>query len=245
MATTGSTLFNAFFDQITGVASVDYGALIAGYGAAAGIVFGNNPKYNIADFLLYHSKFFGTPTAFTATANSQSNTITLTDATGVSSGQLITGAGIPDATLITSVSGTTITISSLTSAALGFQSVNIYTAPKMPVIIIQMYINLAQASLMAARYGSSMWVVAMGLFIAHYCTLYLKSDNSPAGATAGMIAAQGMAGGIQVSKSVGDVSTSYQPLQCLADWGSFNLTLYGIQFASMAMVVGSGPIGVR
>lgn len=55
------------------------------------------------------------------------------------------------------------------------------------------------------------------------------------------IAAQGLAGGIQVSKSVGDVSVSYQPLETLASWGAWNLTLYGQQLATAAKIVGAGP----
>jgi hypothetical protein len=56
------------------------------------------------------------------------------------------------------------------------------------------------------------------------------------------VAAQGLAGGIQTSKSVGDVSVGYQTLSSLANWGAWNLTRYGQQLATMAAVVGSGPM---
>ena len=55
------------------------------------------------------------------------------------------------------------------------------------------------------------------------------------------VAAQGLAGGIQTSKSVGDVSVGYTPLAALEDWGAWNLTIYGQQLATMARVVGMGP----
>ena len=56
------------------------------------------------------------------------------------------------------------------------------------------------------------------------------------------IAAQGVANGIQVSKSVGDVSASYQTLTSLEAWGAWNLTKQGQQLATMAQVVGAGPM---
>ena len=60
--------------------------------------------------------------------------------------------------------------------------------------------------------------------------------------TPASIAAQGLAGGIQTSKSVGDVSVSYQVLESLKDWGAWNLTKFGQLLATMAKVIGSGPM---
>jgi hypothetical protein len=62
--------------------------------------------------------------------------------------------------------------------------------------------------------------------------------------TGAQIAAQGLFGGIQTSKSVGDVSVGYTPL-ALESWGAWNLTLYGVELATMANVVGSGPLLIR
>lgn len=56
------------------------------------------------------------------------------------------------------------------------------------------------------------------------------------------IAARGIAGGIQTSKSVGDVSVSYQALTSLEDWGAWNLTSYGQILATMAKVIGNRPM---
>jgi len=64
---------------------------------------------------------------------------------------------------------------------------------------------------------------------------------TPAVLNGAQIAAQGLAGGIQTSKSVGDVSVGYQALTALEDWGAWNLTSYGQQLATMARVIGSGP----
>jgi hypothetical protein len=187
-----------------------------------------------------------------------------------------------------------------------------------------MYINLATAALDVCQWGPEQWPVAMGWFIAHYCTLYAQTDVAdmqtamltvihgevPSGAIPGtvyqlsaappggalqsltrngiflmpdadytlvsnsitlvhstgasdelyatwpipqqsfssslpvgaQIAAQAVATGILTSKSVGDVSASYQALVALEDWGAWNLTKYGQQLATMAKVVGSGPL---
>jgi hypothetical protein len=53
----------------------------------------------------------------TATWTSGENTLTVTSATGVQVGQLVTGPGIPANTAVTGVAGTTITLSQVTTAA--------------------------------------------------------------------------------------------------------------------------------
>lgn len=61
-------------------------------------------------------------------------------------------------------------------------------------------------------------------------------------ASTAQIAAQGLAWGIQTSKAVGDVSASYKPLESLTDFGAWNLTIFGQQLATMAKIIGMGPI---
>jgi hypothetical protein len=65
---------------------------------------------------------------------------------------------------------------------------------------------------------------------------------SPVYGTPSAVAAAGLAGGIQTSKSVGDVSVSYQVLTSLESWGAWNLTRFGQLLATMAKVIGSGPM---
>jgi hypothetical protein len=55
------------------------------------------------------------------------------------------------------------------------------------------------------------------------------------------IAVQGLANGIMVSKSVGDVSAGYQVLSSLQAWGAWNLTWFGWQLITMAKINGAGP----
>jgi hypothetical protein len=196
-----------------------------------------------------------------------------------------------------------------------------YEQPPIPLSVVITYLRLAFASLVFERWQEQ-WMVAMGWFIAHYLTLWAKSDalevlsmatatqgETPAGAVPGtifelsatppggvlqsltangafqtpgvdytlsgtvitmtvpfeagalyatwpiavesittanpssaQIAAQGLAGGIQTSKSVGDVSVGYQVLTALESWGAWNLTSYGQQISTMAKIIGMGPV---
>jgi gliding motility-associated-like protein len=62
------------------------------------------------------------------TAALGSTTITVSAATGIAAGQGIAGAGIPDNTTVVSISGTTVTISAATTAALAGTQLFFYTA---------------------------------------------------------------------------------------------------------------------
>jgi hypothetical protein len=109
-----------------------------------------------------------------------------------------------------------------------------------PDAVLSAYITFANACMVQARY-QDMWPMVMGWFIAHFLTLYLQSDGNPS-STATQAAQQGLARGIQVSTSVGDVSVSYQAVEGLDDWASWTLTTYGQQFATIAKVMGSGSM---
>ncbi len=72
------------------------------------------------------SSVTGTVTATTqASGASGSQTLTVASATGIQVGDLITGTGIPTGTTVTSIAGTTITISQATTAALSVTSVSV------------------------------------------------------------------------------------------------------------------------
>ena len=293
------------------------------FGPATNLVFGTNPAYALDDFLSVFPKFFGTPTQVSGAATTLgSQTVNVPSVNGLLIGQFLQAAGLPKGTVITGLLADAVTVST-TATASGAVTLQVYEAPPIPVVVIQLYLNLAAASLVQARWQDA-WTLAMGWFIAHYCTLYARSDASqvqtalqsithgevPQGAvgqatytlsapppggvlqtlsnnglfltpgvgytlngttitlanpqpgdnlyatwiaeqmtvntaipySGAQIAAQGLAGGIQTSKSAGDVSVSYQPLASIEDWGQWNLTSYGQQFASMARVIGAGPM---
>ncbi len=106
-----------------------------------------------------------------------------------------------------------------------------------PAAVLQMYITLASACLAQARW-LDMWPMAMALFVAHYATLYLRSEGNP-GTTAGQIAASGLEKGIQTSRGTGPISAGSQLVQ-LPDWGAWAETTYGVQLATLANTMGSG-----
>ena len=111
-----------------------------------------------------------------------------------------------------------------------------------PQVILEAYVSLAHASLSQRRW-QDMWAVGIGLYIAHFATLYLRGVSS-AGSSAQTVAAMGMTRGVQVSKSAGGVSTSYQILGAWEKWGAWNLTIFGQQFIQMANIVGMGAVVV-
>lgn len=296
------------------------GSIIA---AGTNLVIGCNPPYALDDFLAFFPKFFGLPTLVAnCVTTAGSATVTVPTVNGLLAGQFLQGAGFDKGTVIIGLGAGQFTVNKPALAS-GSTTAQVYENPPVPVAVIQLYLNLAWASLQQARWQEQ-WTVAMGFFIAHYLTLYAESDASqvasqllvaihgevpqgtlpgsqftlsavppggalqsftvngvfqtpgadytldgltvtttdplPAkaalyvtwpvqtqvfiasGATGSQIAAQGLAGGIQASKSVGDVSVSYSVLESLRGWGAWNLTKYGQQLATMAAVVGSGPM---
>lgn len=292
---------------------------------ASNLVFGQNPPYFLDDFQAMYPKFFGAPTPISGCAiNSGSNVVIVnSNLAGMQVGQFVQAPGVLlPGSVVLAIGTNEFTVSTVAGANASNFTAQVYQNPPLPMVAIQAYLCLAYTSLVEKRWGSA-WCIAMGWFIAHYCTLYCQTDESsvvqqfltimhgevpqgdipgtaytlssippgglqslskngsflipgtdytisgtnitlteatvdgdtlyavwpiqttqfisaqPSGA---QIAAQGLAGGIQTSKSVGDVSVSYQPLESLADWGAWNLTKYGQQLATMAAVIGSGPM---
>lgn len=114
-----------------------------------------------------------------------------------------------------------------------------------PDLFITMYLNLAHATVKYTRWDDA-WTMAMGLFMAHFCTLYLQSVSS-ATSTAARIVAAGEAHGLTTSKSVGDVSksTDYNTIaQGLEGWAMWLSTAFGQQYATMAKLVCKGGMYV-
>jgi hypothetical protein len=141
------------------------------------MTFGRNPPFTLNDILAQYPNFFGAPVSVAVTgAASGSASFAVASAAGLAMGQLVTDplAGtVPPETYVQSVVGTTITLTNqLTGspAALSF-----YTAPLLPLVVLVAYTRLAWSSIMQQRWGSA-WPVAMGWFVAHYATLYLKSS---------------------------------------------------------------------
>ena len=110
--------------------------------------------------------------------------------------------------------------------------------PIVPSAVMQMYINLAHSCISYAIFRDA-WVMCMGLFIAHWLTLYLQTADDPlAGDTTGLIS----------SKSVDGVSVSYDNNAITADmdgFGMYKATSFGEQLVTFAKLMGMGGLYVR
>lgn len=112
---------------------------------------------------------------------------------------------------------------------------------KVPEEVLQIFINLANASIMEKRWHEA-WAMGMGWFVAHFSTLYLQGTADP-NSSAGQVIAAGNARGLQTSKSVGDVSVSYDYSSVANDldgWAAWKLTVYGTQLATYAKMISRG-----
>lgn len=113
-------------------------------------------------------------------------------------------------------------------------------------IILQMYIGLADASIKEARWHTA-WHIAMGWFVAHFATLYLQG-TADANSPAAQVLAKGQTKGLMASKSIGDVSVSYDFNSIASDldgWAAWKLTIYGQQLATMGRIYSLGGMYVR
>jgi Protein of unknown function (DUF4054) len=219
---------------------------LAAIAAASNVVVGTNPPYYIQDFFANYPMFGGAtqnaPSVTTTLGNAVATIATLPAAPGLVPGSPVAGVGIPDGTTIISVTGTgpyNITLSNQATAS-GTTALTVWNASPFPIFVILLYIALATACLVQARWDAQ-WVIAMGLFVAHYLTLWARADANPTG-NLYQIAASGLAFGIQVSKSVGDVSVGYEAVPYMEIWMAWNLTQYGQLLATMAAIVGAGPM---
>ena len=110
-----------------------------------------------------------------------------------------------------------------------------------PEAVEASFLQLANACVSQDRYGA-MWNVAIALFMAHFLTLWLQSFREP-GTPADEVMAAAQAQGVVTSESADGLSYSMDTSmisQDLAGWGAFKLTTFGVQFASMAKLVGKG-----
>lgn len=236
--------WSGFLADAWGPGTDDSGTCFPIISAASNVVIGQNPPFTIQDFFEMYPKWGGTPLSLTnCTTTENSPSITVSSTTGIKVGNPVydpTG-NIPDGTFVQSIPDNThlVLTNSATQSASAL-ALTVYNAPLIPIAVLLAYIALATASLVQARWLDS-WNVAMGWFIAHYATLYARADGNP-NSTVGQAAAQGLANGIQVAKSVGDVSVNYESVKGIEDWGTWNLTSYGQLLATMAKGIGNGPL---
>jgi hypothetical protein len=123
-------------------------------------------------------------------------------------------------------------------------SITVFETPFIPIIVVLTYVNLALASVMQSRYKEA-WYMMINLFIAHYCTLFMRTETGTPNLTASQVASSGLAMGITVSRAAGDVSATQELLlEDYLEWGAWTQTEYGIQFITIARATNMGPIWV-
>lgn len=113
--------------------------------------------------------------------------------------------------------------------------------PLVPATMLQEFVNMANVSVQPDKWLDS-WRYAVGLYVAHYATLYLRT-YSESSSTPAQAAATGALVGIVKSATLGDSSVSYDTsaiTQGTAEWGDLNATTYGQLLANRAKLVGMG-----
>lgn len=114
-----------------------------------------------------------------------------------------------------------------------------------PEQVLKMYLELAHSAIKEARWHSY-WRMAMGLFIAHFATLWAMG-TAESNSTAADVVSAGEARGLVTSKSAGGVSISvdYGTIASgLNAWAAWNATQYGTQLATLAKMVGKGGMQI-
>lgn len=114
-----------------------------------------------------------------------------------------------------------------------------------PIPVFNLFLDMANKSIKYDRY-KSLWKYLMGLYIAHYLTLYLMTQQGEPGAQAAL---QGsVPRGIATSKSVDGLSISYDMMEVtndLAGYGTYKLTIYGQQLATLTKNYGHAGMWVN
>lgn len=109
----------------------------------------------------------------------------------------------------------------------------------LPETMLSEIINMANSAILADRWGSA-WRYAVGLYVAHYTTLYMRT-YSPSSDSPQQAAASGALVGVVKSATLGDASVSYDTSAITAGtegWGDLNSTTYGQMLANRAKLIG-------
>ena len=111
--------------------------------------------------------------------------------------------------------------------------------------LMDLFIEMASSSLIESRWKTK-WKFAMSLYVAHFLTLWLRTQSGP-NTTAAQVVATAQALLVTSSKSVGGVSVSYDTSTIngsLPGWGDWLTTSYGTQLAQLAAYLPSARAGM-
>lgn len=114
-----------------------------------------------------------------------------------------------------------------------------------PEEVFNLFKAMADGAIKYDRYFTN-WKYLMCLYIAHYLTLYIQTNNGEDDAAAALRGALPM--GIASSKSVDGLSVSYDFMGVtngMDDYGTWKLTLYGQQLITLTKIFGHGGMWVN
>ena len=110
-----------------------------------------------------------------------------------------------------------------------------------PLHMLDSFIKIANAVIQETRWFEK-WRWAMGLYIAHYATLYLRMFSDGSSSARGA-ANSGALIGVVSSSTLGDTSVTYDTRALVAateKWGAWNSTSYGQLLVTEARLVSMG-----
>ena len=105
--------------------------------------------------------------------------------------------------------------------------------------MLEQIIQMANVSIQPDKWLET-WIYAVGLYAAHYATLFLRGYAS-SNKTPEQAAASGELVGVVKSATLGDASVQYDTTALTAgteDWGDLNSTTYGQILANRAKLIG-------
>lgn len=246
MGTRGFPDISGWWDMLYGTAGVDFGAItLLHFGGASGMVFSGNPPFTVTDFLSVYGKFAGPPSTITgdiAQGSNVVNNVSIQDLAGLATGQLLVNINLQKDCLIVDVGSNSFTINNPATNNASASKITAYETPFVPMIVMLTYLYLASASVMYSRYREA-WFMAMCYFIAHYSTMYLRTEAGP-NLTAQQVASSGLTKGITLSRAAGDVSATARLIEGYEQWGAWQETEYGLLFITLARAINAGPIYV-
>lgn len=114
-----------------------------------------------------------------------------------------------------------------------------------PIEVFNLFKAMADKSIKYDRYKSN-WKYCMCLYIAHFLTLYLKTQEGDPGAQNALKGS--LPFGVASSKSVDGLSISYDFLGSAEDYsgyGTWKLTIYGQQLITMTKIYGHAGMWVN
>lgn len=115
----------------------------------------------------------------------------------------------------------------------------------LPTAVLDTFVTMANAAISQERFFEQ-WQFAMASYIAHYATKYLQATPSGVPTASSTVTAAGVQG-LESSKSVGDVSVSYDLKtinDSISNWGDFATTTFGLQYINLARLTGMGGMYV-